>query len=253
MNATWTILYIMFSQGQPSGEAFIQMDSEASAFGASNIKHHLYMVFGKKKRYIEVFQCSGEDMNVVLTGNAGGASGGKPQQPPLLSPGMLPIPTSVHQPGYDMLGLAQAGLGPQLLPGLGLGLAQPQLQLLGLPQGVPGLAGLGLGLPPTAPPLLMLPPRPGLGFPPALGYTGARPLLATPLQHQLPPVSGHKRSHEQAFAAGGGGYTGSLPPKRPPVMYTSAPGTPPATPALLPTPTTMYHGAQGAAAGYPGV
>ena len=250
----------MFYQGQPSGEAFIQMDSEASAFGASNIKHHLYMVFGKKKRYIEVFQCSGEDMNVVLTGNAGGASGGKPQQPPLLSPGMLPIPTSVPQPGYDVLGLA--GPGPQLLPGLaglgglGLGLAQPQLQLLGVPQGMPGL-GLGLGLPPAAPPLLMLPPRQGLSFPQTLGYPGTRPLLATPqasglMQPQFPPVSGHKRSHEQAFAAGAGGYTGSLPPKRPPVMYTSAPGTPPATPALLPTPTTMYQ-AQGAAAGYPGV
>ena len=240
------------------------MDSEASAFGASNNKHHLYMVFGKKKRYIEVFQCSGEDMNVVLTGNAGGASGGKPQQPPLLSPGMLPIPTSVPQPsGYDMLGLTNglAGAGPhQLLPGLaglgGLGvLAQPQLQLLGVPQAVPGL-GLGLGLSPAAPPLLMLPPRPGLSLPPGLGYPGARPLLSTHpaglVQPQLPVTSGHKRSHDQAFAPGGGGYTGSLPPKRPPVMYTSSA---PDTPALLPTPTTMYHGAQaqGAAAGYPGV
>ena len=222
------------------------------------------MVFGKKKRYIEVFQCSGEDMNVVLTGSAGGASGGKTQQPPLLSPGMLPVPSSVPQPGYDMslcLTNGLAGPGPQLLPGLpglgglGLGLAQPQLQLLGVPQAMPGL-GLGLGLPPATPPLLMLPPRPGLNFPPGLSYPGARPLLATPqtglMQPQLPVSSGHKRSHDQAFTPGAGGYTGSLPPKRPPVMYTSGPGTPPATPALLPTPTTMYQ-AQGAAAGYPGV
>ena len=235
------------------------MDSEASAFGASNNKHHLYMVFGKKKRYIEVFQCSGEDMNVVLTGSAAGASGGKTQQPPLLSPGMLPVPASVPQPGYDMSLCLTNGLAGhhQLLPGLsglgglGLGLAQPQLQLLGMHQGMPGL-GLGLGLPQANPSLLMLPPRPGLNFPPGLGYPGARPLLATPpaglMQHQL-QAPGHKRSHDQAFA---GGYTGSLPPKRPPVMYTSGPGTPPGTPALLPTPTTMYQ-AQGAAAGYPGV
>ena len=48
------------------------MDSEGSAFGAANSKHHRYMVFGKKQRYIEVFQCSGEDMSVVLTGGGGG-------------------------------------------------------------------------------------------------------------------------------------------------------------------------------------
>ena len=68
-------------KGQPSGEAFIQMDSESSAYGASNNKHHRYMVFGKKQRYIEVFQCSGEDMSVVLTGGVSGASAGKPQPP----------------------------------------------------------------------------------------------------------------------------------------------------------------------------
>ena len=228
------------------------MDSEASAFGASNNKHHLYMVFGKKKRYIEVFQCSGEDMSVVLTGNTGGASSGKPGQPPLLSPGMLPIPVSVAaaQPSYDILGLGGAG---QLLPGLpglgGLGvLAQPPLQLLGMPQGVPSL-GLGLGLPPSPSPLLMLPP--------SLGYPGPRPLLATPQASFMPQLpAGNKRSHEQAFT-GGGGYTGSLPPKRPPVMYTSgaaAPSaTPPGTPALLPTPTTIYGSQAQAAAGYPSV
>ncbi|EFX70109.1 hypothetical protein DAPPUDRAFT_202511, partial [Daphnia pulex] len=56
------------AQGQPSGEAFIQMDSEQSSFQAAQQRHHRYMVFGKKQRYIEVFQCSGEDMHVVLTG-----------------------------------------------------------------------------------------------------------------------------------------------------------------------------------------
>lgn len=77
------------AQGQPSGEAFIQMDSEQSSFQAAHQRHHHYMVFGKKQRYIEVFQCSGEDMHLVLTG--GLALPSTPATPKaLLSPGMLP-------------------------------------------------------------------------------------------------------------------------------------------------------------------
>lgn len=55
-------------QGQPSGEAFIQMDCEQSALICATQRHHKYMNFGKKQRYIEVFQCSIDDMNMVLTG-----------------------------------------------------------------------------------------------------------------------------------------------------------------------------------------
>ncbi|XP_066594106.1 RNA-binding protein fusilli isoform X3 [Prorops nasuta] len=55
-------------QGQPSGEAFIQMDSESSAYKCASQRHHQYMIYGKKQRYIEVFQCSGQDMHLVLTG-----------------------------------------------------------------------------------------------------------------------------------------------------------------------------------------
>ena len=44
------------------------MTNEQSAFLAAQNRHHRYMGFGKKQRYIEVFQCSGEDMNSVLTG-----------------------------------------------------------------------------------------------------------------------------------------------------------------------------------------
>lgn len=65
------------------------MDSEQSSFQAAHQRHHRYMVFGKKQRYIEVFQCSGEDMHVVLTG--GLALPSTPATPKaLLSPGMLP-------------------------------------------------------------------------------------------------------------------------------------------------------------------
>ncbi|XP_075985541.1 epithelial splicing regulatory protein fusilli isoform X2 [Anticarsia gemmatalis] len=72
------------AQGHPSGEAFIQMDSEASAFLCAQQKHHRYMTFGKKQRYIEVFQCSGDDMNLVLTGGVTPAT-----SPKVLSPGPL--------------------------------------------------------------------------------------------------------------------------------------------------------------------
>lgn len=62
------------------------MDSEQSAYASAQQKHNKYMVFGKKHRYIEVFQCSGEDMNLVLTGLHPTTNSTKPA---LLSPGML--------------------------------------------------------------------------------------------------------------------------------------------------------------------
>ncbi len=45
------------------------MSSEGAAFQAANQRHNRYMMFGKKQRYIEVFQCSGEDMNKELIGS----------------------------------------------------------------------------------------------------------------------------------------------------------------------------------------
>ncbi|KAH0814343.1 hypothetical protein GEV33_008448 [Tenebrio molitor] len=91
------------SQGQPSGEAFIQMDSEQSACITAQQKHHRYMIFGKKQRYIEVFQCSGEDMNLVLTGGIPAPVSPAKATPALLSPGMLPSiaplpPTNIPPP-----------------------------------------------------------------------------------------------------------------------------------------------------------
>ncbi len=63
------------------------MDSEESARASAQLKHNKYMIFGKKYRYIEVFQCSGDDMNLVL--NGGLHSPSNPTKPALLSPGML--------------------------------------------------------------------------------------------------------------------------------------------------------------------
>lgn len=89
------------AQGQPSGEAFIQMDTEHSAFMAAQQRHHRYMVFGKKQRYIEVFQCSVDDMTLVL-------NGGIPVQRSLISPGGSMLP-----PPYGTFPYVQS---PQILP-----------------------------------------------------------------------------------------------------------------------------------------
>lgn len=51
--------FIHIIKGQPSGEAFIQMDSEEAAFASAKEKHNKYMVMpgkNQKIRYIEVFQ-----------------------------------------------------------------------------------------------------------------------------------------------------------------------------------------------------
>lgn len=57
-----------FVQGQPSGEAFIQMNFESAAFNVAVHKNNKYLFFNGKKYYIEVLQCSGEDMNQILLG-----------------------------------------------------------------------------------------------------------------------------------------------------------------------------------------
>ncbi|CAH1126530.1 unnamed protein product [Ceutorhynchus assimilis] len=106
------------AQGQPSGEAFIQMDSEQSAFITAQQKHHRYMIFGKKQRYIEVFQCSGEDMNLVLTGGLPAPTSpvkATTPAPTLLSTGgtMLPSPALKYPPaGYAPIPFATAPLHP---------------------------------------------------------------------------------------------------------------------------------------------
>ncbi|XP_055536125.1 RNA-binding protein fusilli isoform X3 [Wyeomyia smithii] len=96
------------AQGSFNGEAFIQMDSEAAAFQSALQKHHKNMMFGKKQRYIEVFQCSGDDMNMVL--NGGFQQPSSISKPPLLSPGG----TIVGSPfgGFSPFGHPQAAVLP---------------------------------------------------------------------------------------------------------------------------------------------
>jgi len=315
-NIVYQGVHMVFNaQGQPSGEAFIQMDSEASSFSAANNRHHRYMVFGKKQRYIEVFQCSGEDMSLVLTGGVTGLGHHQQQaKTPLLSPGMLVPSLSLPQStaglasvpaGYSDPMFATAGMHSMQLPQLGVpppvqlhpGLIQQRppthalpgydMNMINLLQGlqVPGLAGLqglgslqqlpGLNLQSQQSPLLMFPRlAPPLQLPHAMAQHQPRFLLPSPQagafprfptsslgQFHLPHASisqaGIKRTHEQAFLPSSSpqGYPGTLPPKRPPVMYTQAPNTPtatpppiPAAPALLPTPTVFTTQSQPAPA-----
>ncbi|KAJ8952844.1 hypothetical protein NQ314_007450 [Rhamnusium bicolor] len=64
----------------------------------------VHMVYNaQKQRYIEVFQCSGEDMNLVLTGGIPTSVSPAKAAPALLSPGMLPPiaplpPTNIPPP-----------------------------------------------------------------------------------------------------------------------------------------------------------
>lgn len=76
------------------------MDSESAALASAQQKHHKHMMFGKKQRYIEVFQCCGEDMNMVLNGGYQHQSPPAAiSKPPLLSSsGMLPVRPQPPQP-----------------------------------------------------------------------------------------------------------------------------------------------------------
>lgn len=61
-------------QGRPSGDAFIQMKSSDKAFMVSQKCHKKTM----KDRYVEVFQCSTEEMSIVLMGGTLNRSGLSP-------------------------------------------------------------------------------------------------------------------------------------------------------------------------------
>lgn len=50
----------------PTGEAFVQMDSEYAAELASTTKTKKLYIINGAKRYMEVIQCCGDDMNVAL-------------------------------------------------------------------------------------------------------------------------------------------------------------------------------------------
>ncbi|CAF4276786.1 unnamed protein product, partial [Adineta steineri] len=122
------------AHGQPSGEAFIQMNSEGASFNAATHKNNKYMFFNGKKRYIEVIQCSGEDMNHILLG---------------LVPSNL-IPTNIQrQTMYSSHrappGLPMSTLQPQMLPpSMPMSLGAPsQSSTISISSGQPTLSSNG--------------------------------------------------------------------------------------------------------------
>ncbi|XP_042272756.1 epithelial splicing regulatory protein 2 isoform X2 [Thunnus albacares] len=75
---------VLNQQGRPSGDAFIQMKSPDRAFMVSQKCHKKTM----KDRYVEVFQCSTEEMSIVLMGGTLNRSGLSP--PPCKLPCLSP-------------------------------------------------------------------------------------------------------------------------------------------------------------------
>lgn len=97
------------------------MDSEQSAAVAANQRHHKYMTCinpqsqMKKQRYIEVFQCSIDDMNLVLTGGVPVSTRqllSPGTNSALLTPGSAPYGAPFPPPPY-----LQSPQHPQVLPG----------------------------------------------------------------------------------------------------------------------------------------
>ncbi|XP_034982336.1 epithelial splicing regulatory protein 1 isoform X2 [Zootoca vivipara] len=83
---------VLNHQGRPSGDAFIQMKSSDRAFMAAQKCHKKTM----KDRYVEVFQCSAEEMNFVLMGGTLNRNGLSP--PPCKLPCMSPPSYSFSAP-----------------------------------------------------------------------------------------------------------------------------------------------------------
>uniref|UniRef100_A0A4W5PUP1 Epithelial splicing regulatory protein 2 n=1 Tax=Hucho hucho TaxID=62062 RepID=A0A4W5PUP1_9TELE len=75
---------VLNQQGRPSGDAFIQMRSADRAFMVAQKCHKKMM----KDRYVEVFQCSTEEMSFVLMGGTLNRSGLSP--PPCKLPCLAP-------------------------------------------------------------------------------------------------------------------------------------------------------------------
>jgi len=86
----------------PSGEAFIQMDSEYAAELAATTKTKKLYIINGAKRYVEVFQCCGEDMNVALNcglsppSPASAAAALTPQSMSVIPSSSLVLPAQAH-------------------------------------------------------------------------------------------------------------------------------------------------------------
>ena len=139
------------------------MDSEQVSEVAAMSKHKKFMFISGKKRFIEVFQCSGEDMNLVLTNgllpNPALATAAVPngQIPnglipatgaaPAIPNGLpLPVPNGLTHNGLSN-GLGVAGLPPSVssaLIGAGAGglMTTPMAAPAAVAAAAPGMGAL---------------------------------------------------------------------------------------------------------------
>lgn len=84
---------VFTAQGEPSGEAFIQLDSEEAAMVTALNRHRRPMIFGNKKRIIDVIQCSGDDMSLVLANSLPIGVASVVQNVPQVVPSMAQMPS----------------------------------------------------------------------------------------------------------------------------------------------------------------
>lgn len=147
------------AQGEPSGEAFIQMNTEEAAQLTAINRNARQMYFAGKKRVIECIQCSGEDMNLVLTHGYS-------------SPTLSPVTPIAHQAAIPTMSLAQTPIiqrqiispGPTMIPNPAAFAQSPlanlqnlqNLQIPHIPQPMPA-APFPHGLAPFAPRPAMFP------------------------------------------------------------------------------------------------
>ena len=169
-------------QKQPSGEAFIQMKSEHAAFQAAQQKHYHHMVLGKKQRYIEVIQCSGDDMNYHLTGNNPvAAANGVLSTGPVTSVTSSPVKNTM----MNQAAMAAAAASNPLMAAATAGLLPPGMftqQSLGLGIDPNAMAAAASLQPPLASPFVLYPFGCGLVRPPPTSNADMSGLLG--LQHQ---------------------------------------------------------------------
>uniref|UniRef100_A0A8C1MSZ2 Epithelial splicing regulatory protein 2 n=1 Tax=Cyprinus carpio TaxID=7962 RepID=A0A8C1MSZ2_CYPCA len=126
---------VLNQQGRPSGDAFIQMKSADRAFMVAQKCHKKMM----KDRYVEVFQCSTEEMSFVLMGGTLNRSGLSPPpcklpclSPPTYAafpatPGMLPTEAAFYQP--PLLATPRTPQAPAHNPAPALAYYSPQLYM----------------------------------------------------------------------------------------------------------------------------
>ncbi|KAK3510123.1 hypothetical protein QTP70_026839 [Hemibagrus guttatus] len=124
---------VLNQQGRPSGDAFIQMKASDRAFMVAQKCHKKMM----KDRYVEVFQCSTEEMSFVLMGGTLNRSGLSPPpcKLPCLSPPtyaafpapMLSTEAALYQP--PLLATPRTPQAPTHSPALAYYSPQPQLYM----------------------------------------------------------------------------------------------------------------------------